>query len=65
MQRRKYQAMRESHVIQYLARYGPKTYEELMQAIPGNQGGRADRVARELIRQGRLKEELIKGPDNA
>lgn len=52
--------MREAHIIQYLTRYGPSTYEELARAVPGDIGGRADRVVRRLIREGRLEARYIK-----
>lgn len=53
------QYAREAHIIQYLTRYGPVTYEELLKAIPGGLGGRADRVFRRLVHEGRISESYI------
>lgn len=51
--------LREQQVIIFLTRHGPVTIETLEKAIPGDIGGKAENVARRLIKEGRIEERLL------
>lgn len=51
--------LREQQVITFLTRHGPVTIETLEKAIPGDIGGKAENVARRLIKEGRLEQRLL------